>query len=105
VISSSAEDKEMAEKLEQKERITIYAGQEERQELLRKVLQYTRADSLSEAIFKALAELMEYKEEQWKAEGAKALEESQGLWAGDPEIERAFELIARGWEDWQIEEY
>jgi len=95
----------MTEKLEEKERITIYAKQEERQELLRKVLEYTQADSISEAIFTALAELMEYKEKQEKAEGAKALEESQGIWADDPEIERAFELIAKGWEDWEIEEY
>lgn len=68
-----------------KGRITIYVEQEERQELLKKVL--------------------EYKEAQQKALGEKTLEESQGIWADDPEVERAFKLAAKGWEDWRIEGY
>lgn len=88
-----------------KGRITIYVEQEERQELLKKVLEYTRAESISEAVFAALAELLEYKEAQQKALGEKTLEESQGIWANDPEVERAFKLAAKGWEDWRIEGY
>lgn len=95
----------MAKRVEEKERITIYAKQAERQELLRKVLEYTQAGSISEAIFTALAELMEYKEREEKAEGTRALGKAQGMWADDPEIERAFELIAKGWEDWEIQGY
>jgi len=96
----------MAEALKGKKgRITIYAEQQERQELLKKVLEYTQANSISEAIFAALSELMEYKEKQYKDEGAKILAECQGMWADDPRIAEAFETIAQRWEDWEIERY
>jgi len=78
-------------------RITIYAAQEERRELLRKLLAYTKAKSLSEAVFIALAEFVKTQEEQG---GAELPEESRGAWADDPLVEKALEELEEGWKRW-----
>ncbi len=84
-----------------KDRFTIYAKQKERKELLEKVLQYVDSDSLSEAIFKALDQFVEMKEKRRKNRMKRHAAKTKGIWADDPEIDKALEEIDKRWETWE----
>ncbi len=78
------------------QRLTLYVKPQHR-ELVCWVQAYTQADSLSEAVFSALAELKALiKERQLQA-----LAQTHGIWKGDPKIAEAFKELEAGWEAWR----
>lgn len=86
-----------------KDRITIYVGTEERKELIRELIRYTGASSVSEAIFLGISELLNGARERKRRKGKRVLEKVRGIWADDREIERAFEAVEEGWRGWKVE--
>ena len=93
----------MASQIRARKRITIYADQRERQELLDWTRNFTRASSTSEAIFQALEMLRSQTQKSKKKKGAEALAKTKGIWANDPKLEEVFEKISEGWNDWSDE--
>ncbi len=87
------------------DRVTLYVRSKKRKELLRRVREYTRAKSTSEAVFAALAELLAYKEKEERARTLAALESTQGAWAGDRKVEQALEWLSEGWKGWKTAEF
>lgn len=59
----------------------IYVGNKERRELLKKLLEYTKAGSVSEAIFIAVANYLKQEEQQGK-QARKKFSSLEGLWQG-----------------------
>lgn len=83
-------------------RITLYARQKERKALLDKVIRYTGANSLSDAIFTVLSEYVREKEKS-RGDVLEVLERTKGIWAGDEKIEKALEEIEKQWQAWDQE--
>ncbi len=77
-------------------RITLYVprGQERLLEWARK---HTGAASLSEAVLRALAEMMAMVEERQR----QALKGLHGLWRDAPEAEQALRETEADWEQWR----
>jgi len=74
--------------------------QKERQELLRKVLEYSGANSISNAIFTAIeAYIAEI--EKSLANRLQLAQKTKGIWANDPKIEEAFKELEQRWEAWR----
>ena len=86
-------------------RITIYVGQEKRKKLLKQVMEYTQASSISEAIFRVLTEFMREREQRQKESREKVAEKTKGIWANDTGVDKAFEEVDKRWQTWKIEEY
>jgi len=84
--------------LEKYGRITLYAAQKERKELLKKLLKCTNANNLSEAVFQALSFYVEQADKKFKND---LLTRSKGMWADNPEIDQALNELERGWEEWR----
>jgi hypothetical protein len=78
------------------ERLTLYV-KPQYHELVEWVQEYTQADSLSEAVFAALADLRALIRER----RLQALEQTHGIWKGDPKIRGAFKELEEGWEGWR----
>jgi len=97
--------KESNKQLKDYNRITIYIGQEKRKKLLKQILEYTQASSISEAIFKILTEFMEERERRKKAKREKAAEKTKGIWANDLGVDKAFEEVDKRWQTWRIKGY
>ncbi|HHW43901.1 hypothetical protein GFC01_16535 [Desulfofundulus thermobenzoicus] len=64
--------------LEKYGRITLYAAQKERKELLKKLMEYTKARTVSEAVFQALSF---YVEQAGTRSKQNLLARSRGIWA------------------------
>lgn len=78
------------------QRLTLYVKPQHR-ELLRWVQAHAKADSLSEAVFLALAELKTLTKEKQ----LRAFAHTRGIWEGDEKIAEAFEELESGWEGWR----
>lgn len=78
------------------ERLTLYV-KPEYQALVQWVQEYTQADSLSEAVFSALANLKAL----MRGRTLKALEQTHGVWRDDPKIAEAFKELEERWEAWR----
>ena len=78
------------------ERLTLYV-KPEYQALVQLVQEYSQADSLSEAVFSALADLKTLMRER----SLQALEQTHGIWKDDPKIAEAFKELEAGWEAWR----
>jgi hypothetical protein len=78
------------------ERLTLYVKPQHR-ELVEWVQEYTQADSLSEAVFSALADLKVLISER----RLQALAQTYGIWKGDPKVREAFKELEEGWEGWR----
>lgn len=63
----------------------IYVGNEERRELLKKLLEYTKAGSVSEAVFIAIANYLQQEEQRGK-QGRKKFSSLEGLWQGKSDL-------------------
>ena len=78
------------------QRLTLYV-KPEHQKLIQWAQAYTQANSLSEAVLSALADLKALiKERQLQA-----LEQTHGLWKDDPKIAEAFQELDEGWQAWR----
>ena len=84
--------------LEKYGRVTLYAAQKERKELLRKLMQQAKGKTLSEAVFQALSIYLKHAEKKSKDQ---LLARSKGIWADNPDIEKALGELERGWTEWQ----
>lgn len=72
---------------------------------MEKVLAYVDSDSLSEAIFTALEQCVELKEKRKKNRMKRHAAKTKGIWADDPDIEKALEEIEKRWETWETVEF
>jgi len=97
--------KENNKQLRNYHRITIYVGQGKRKELLKQVMEYTQASSISEAIFRVLTEFMREREQKQKERREKVAEKTKGIWANNLGVDKAFEEVDKRWQTWKIEEY
>lgn len=77
-------------------RLTLYV-KPQHQALLRWAQEHTRAASLSEAVFSALAELQAL----LKKRQLQALEATHGIWKDDPRIQEAFQELEAEWKAWR----
>jgi len=77
-------------------RLTLYVKPAHR-ELIEWVQEYTQAESLSEAVFSALADLKTLIKER----RLQALKESHGIWEDDPKVAEAFQELEEGWQRWR----
>jgi len=79
----------------------IYVGNEERKELLKQLLEYTKANSVSEAIFIAVAKYLEQVKKQG-TQVSKKFSSLEGLWQGRSDFSfeeiKAAELKSEGQE-------
>jgi hypothetical protein len=85
------------------DRITIYTKQGVRKETLTWLMRYYGARSVSEAIFMAIDEVARKKRERQKAGLKQALRKTQGLWAGDKEVEDALAEVEEIMGQWGIQ--
>ena len=79
-------------------RVTLYAAQKKRRELLKKIMERTNAKTLSEAVFQAISYYIEHTDKKTKEE---LLAQSKGIWGNNPDIDKAMAELAQGWEEWR----
>ncbi|MBC7098403.1 hypothetical protein H5T52_04715 [Candidatus Bipolaricaulota bacterium] len=85
------------------DRITIYLKQPARKEKLAWLMRHYRTKSMSDAIFKAVEEVVAKSRVERKEQLRSALLETQGCWAGDERVERALAEAEKLLGQWGIQ--
>jgi hypothetical protein len=85
------------------DRATIYTKPEPRKEKLAWLMHHYNVESMSEAIFMAIDEVVTRKKKHQKGRLKKALHQTHGVWANDKKVEEAFAEAGKMTSKWRVQ--